>query len=857
MATAGSVVVDLLMKTGSFETDSARAEKRLDQMRKTAVKWGAGVGAAAGTAAAAIGVWAVRMADVAAQTERQARLANSSAEDFQRWAYAANTVGIEQEKLADILKDAQDRVGDFLSTGGGPMADFFENIAPKVGLAAEQFRELSGQDVLGLYVKGLEDAGVSQSEMIFYLEAMASDSSLLLPLLRGGASGMRALADEADRFGVVMGTNTLVAAASLDRNIDRLKAQFHGLTVEVGSQVLPVVNEFIERAFGAADEVKDLASEVTGLGTSKELPGWIDGVGRGLSAAMDVAIGFGKVIKAVHASFMTVDADLDKFSPGRTIYNTGIMDFFDPEGAAIIKSQREAIDKARDDAKKYADKAWADVWNYQGNATFNAWDEAVKKYNFNAAFVGPPEPPGTGGDSADDDGGLAARLKEQQKIFDRYASKAQKLEAELRRVGVAFGGAIPPDLEKRIRDSFAETEKSMPRQLDAGGMLIDQMRERLALIGKETEQERLLAQISVGATKFRTPEIEKQALALAGLIDLNQKQHDIESMLKDLRESQYLTETQFARSLGAFGQGDSMRELNAALAEVEDRYRSLIAQRQAAVGGLSGPELEQINKSLSAELEMVRNYHNQKLAIQQSWSLGAVDAVRNYVDETNNLYQHASDFVSSTFDGMEDAFVAFAQTGKLSFSSMVDGMIADLVRLTVRQNVTGPLAGWLMSGVGRLFGGGAVSGASLPGIGGTAEGMVDGVMFDVGGYTGDGGKYEPAGIVHRGEYVLTKEAVNRLGVGYLDRLNRGYASGGMVGAAPLPEFEPRMGGVQVIFENHGLDAHARQDRENQIRIIAREEASIVAPRAVANDMRRPNSRTSKAMGDSFNTTRKR
>ena len=57
--------------------------------------------------------------------------------------------------------------------------------------------------------------------------------------------------------------------------------------------------------------------------------------------------------------------------------------------------------------------------------------------------------------------------------------------------------------------------------------------------------------------------------------------------------------------------------------------------------------------------------------------------------------------------------------------------------------------------------------------------------FASGGYTGDGGKHEPAGVVHRGEYVFSKETVQRLGAGNLDRLHRsarkGYASGGLVG----------------------------------------------------------------------------
>jgi lambda family phage tail tape measure protein len=60
--------------------------------------------------------------------------------------------------------------------------------------------------------------------------------------------------------------------------------------------------------------------------------------------------------------------------------------------------------------------------------------------------------------------------------------------------------------------------------------------------------------------------------------------------------------------------------------------------------------------------------------------------------------------------------------------------------------------------------------------------------FADGGYTGDGGKHEPAGVVHRGEYVMSKAATRRIGVGNLEALHRGalagYADGGYVGDAP-------------------------------------------------------------------------
>lgn len=45
--------------------------------------------------------------------------------------------------------------------------------------------------------------------------------------------------------------------------------------------------------------------------------------------------------------------------------------------------------------------------------------------------------------------------------------------------------------------------------------------------------------------------------------------------------------------------------------------------------------------------------------------------------------------------------------------------------------------------------------------------------FANGGYTGDGGKYDPAGIVHKGEYVFSQEDVNRIGLSNLEAMHNG------------------------------------------------------------------------------------
>lgn len=172
---------------------------------------------------AAFGARAImNMTQSAAEIGKLAALAGTGVVEFQRFAVAAQTVGIEMVKSADILKDVQDRIGDFLATGGGPMADFFENIAPQVGVTADQFARLSGPQALQLYVTSLQRANVTQAEMTFYLEALASDASALVPLLGNSGEAMKRLGDEAERTGRILDKDAVDGARELEREASAL-----------------------------------------------------------------------------------------------------------------------------------------------------------------------------------------------------------------------------------------------------------------------------------------------------------------------------------------------------------------------------------------------------------------------------------------------------------------------------------------------------------------------------------------------------------------------------------------------------------------------------------------------------------
>lgn len=271
MATAGSIVVSLLMNTSSFETDTKRAEsiakKRAEAIDKAFSEMGQKIGMAATAAGGAIAAMVVSAANSAKEISNLANISGAGAQEFQRFAAGAKTVGIEQDKLGDIFKDFREKVGEFVQTGGGGMKDFFEQVAPKVGITAEAFRNLSGPQALQLYVDSLEKAGLSQEQMSFYLESMASDTTALIPLLRDGGKEMTALGDAASQTGQIMSDQTIYAAKELSRQMDEFRGLAVGVRNELASALIPSLVEVGNQMKSVADQGSAVTTVASGIAT--------------------------------------------------------------------------------------------------------------------------------------------------------------------------------------------------------------------------------------------------------------------------------------------------------------------------------------------------------------------------------------------------------------------------------------------------------------------------------------------------------------------------------------------------------------------------------------------------------------
>lgn len=249
-----TLTVDLLLKTGSFERDGGKTarqfEQRMQSMQASARRAGTAIGLAisAGVTAggAAMVQWTRQVADLGVEYDKLGKLSGTTSEQFQRMAAGANSVGMSHEKLADIFKDVQDKIGDYVQTGGGALADFFDNIAKRTGVTAEQMRKLSGPDALGLYFKSLERANLSQTELTFYMEAIASDASALIPLLRNNSAGFQQWGNAAQAAGAIIDGKTNKATERLRQVTLEADLAFKGLKVSVAEEVIPALSDFSE-----------------------------------------------------------------------------------------------------------------------------------------------------------------------------------------------------------------------------------------------------------------------------------------------------------------------------------------------------------------------------------------------------------------------------------------------------------------------------------------------------------------------------------------------------------------------------------------------------------------------------------
>ncbi|ELY2040179.1 phage tail tape measure protein [Enterobacter kobei] len=243
-----------------------------------------------------------------------------------------------------------------------------------------------------------------------------------------------------------------------------------------------------------------------------------------------------------------------------------------------------------------------------------------------------------------------------------------------------------------------------------------------------------------------------------------------------------------------------LNQLTDQAVKFEQQQKAARAGLQAQSEGLSTREagrqttLQRLSESYSYNpqaqqkvLEEQRATFEAEDALRANWLAGAKQGWAEYQDSATNVFSSVQQISQATFSGLAGQLTSLTTTGKASFrdftSSILKMIVSVINQLLVAYTIQSAM-GWVSGGAKASSAGQSFAVPSYRPQG-----------FDVGGFTGHGGKYEPAGIVHRGEFVFTKESTSRIGVANLYRLMRGYASGGLVGGGSAAG--AGMGGISV------------------------------------------------------------
>jgi lambda family phage tail tape measure protein len=689
----GTLTLDLIAKIGAFtgplDKASQDAKKRTAEISKSFDNLAKGVGAAVGSIPAVLAALVVHSASVAKEISNQAALAGLGTTEFQKYAAGAKSVGVEQDKLSDIFKDTNDKLGDFANTGGGALKDFFTNIAPKVGLTADSFKKLNSKDALALYVTSLEKANVSQQEMTFYMEAIASDSTALVPLLRNGGKAFDELGAAAEAAGVVMDEGTIAAAKQFGIEIQGLDQYLTSAKTMLAAEFLPVLAQFSKDLNSSAKEAGGLKGVVGELGEKLvESTAFIVNAGDGVVRVFDV------IANTLVGMFATAVGHTDNLA-AQANTALSVLTF----GDTSKEFKQNAADFANSAqlqfgvAAQAAGKIHENLDRPLAGDQFKEYVANAKKAAAELAKTNLAITPGTG--SGVDPAAIAAAAAAAKKAASDAAAAA-----------------------KKIQDSFADSQTDLQRQIELINTSVDARK-------NATEVSKLQFEIESGKLVGINAQQQKRLLGLASELDVkkqlkqaNEDEAKAAAYAATLNAANQTAKSGFDQEIAAVGLGDKARDrLKQDLAIQEDFNQQMAdLQKQLNTGDISQEtftkQTGQLKDALAKRLAIQQNYYKGLDTAQADWINGATAALANYLDSAQDISSQTQTLFTSAFSSMEDAVTNFALTGKLSFADFAKSVLADMARIATRQAASGLLAAGV-SAVGGLFAaGGGTAGAT-------------------------------------------------------------------------------------------------------------------------------------------------
>lgn len=396
------------------------------------------------------------------------------------------------------------------------------------------------------------------------------------------------------------------------------------------------------------------------------------------------------------------------------------------------------------------------------------------------------------------------------------------------------------------RGGKSDADKQAERDAKNAERYLKNLREQAQEISRMTKLERLHYDLQEGAVKLSGEQL-KQAEEFARAIDDRvrlQRQERVEIELANQAMQNRRSIEDSMRNISNIGASYNMSDREFGLytqrqqldIDYQRQLEDLAHRERQELVGKSNEEIQVTRDKYRRLRALAEDYHNTRVNLWQQevtetekFATDIAANVRKGIKEVGDWYNSlGKDIQNATVSWAErcsDAIATFVRKGKFDFKSLADSILDDVTRMASRQFTSG-----LFSLFGSLFGGGSSSSVFGP------SWLNDMIGLSSGGYTGHGGKYQPAGIVHKGEFVINANSTRKLGLDFLNALNS-YATGGYVTPLPsivksgsLDESNHLGGGVTVnVYNQTNSQVTARRNNTTgAIDVFVRQAVDAVA-----------------------------
>lgn len=805
-------------------------EKTVAAVGKLGVALGTAVAAGALSAASAVAVMVKQTAEAGVEISRFSKIANTSTTDFQKYAVAASAAGISQEKLSDIMKDVNDKVGDFLSTGGGELQNFFTQIAPKVGVTAKQFENLSGPQAMQLYVSSLEKANVSQAQMTFYMEAIANDATALIPMFQNGGKAAGELGDMAQRLGLILDQKTIAAAQQMETTGWLVTSSFQGMRNQIAAGLMPVLSDL------ASDMVGYVAHGVDMSAVSETLEDWLKKLAKAAVTAAGAFMGVSKGMSGMVDLWNGVkDIDLshpiDAYGKIKDVY-ANVSKETDSQLGDIeswVSKSLDAINKAGDTGGNELIK------------NLTKWRNEANQFSQGSYFPGANGQQKKGGNQVDSGAKMIQQLTEQRNILLQQDKTGQSIGSQ-EQASIKWATQLADLKQKK---NLTADEKSL-----------------------------LIHEKTITALANQNVEIEKA-------IKLQEQQQKITAFHQQLgKETSQFTDSLNAQLAGGgLGSKQQQRaqELLALQQEFNQKQGDLTDRFNDKSSGMTPEMYQQETALISQELQkrtgFLQNYYTKADAMESNWQAGVMNSLHNFVDQNSDYMTMASQATSDILNGLSssisDNFTSIlngTESFKKGMSNLVSELGQTVIHTLIQMAVQAAITKAIMGIGGSLFGGASAGnagtaisgggeslslGANIPSFAGSLTGMAHSGIDSVPN-TG-------TWLLEKGERVMTSQTSARLD-STLDHIKRK----GLDATLSNPRFSPTSNNVnnsnktsntQHLTQHITVQGGAGNDTAALVQQAARQGAEQGYRRVVA-DVTEGKGHVSKALKGAWNTDRK-